>query len=449
MGSRKPADSATPARRRQPTTSLPLPAAPPHAGIRDVLTRTWPGRLFIVAAALKLLLTTGRLAGELPRFLQILNTTATLALLFVLAVFVWRLVVMIQRRLLWRVRRKLILSYIFIGVVPSLLIFAFFLLGGATVSWSVSAYLFRDGYGELERNAQVLAEAAASEIARTPKTTGETVERVFRNGQRALDLPGVAIAFVPAAPGGPAAVSFGWEHQPPPASIPAWVRGGRDGLNEAFAVAARDSSDSPELVIRALRPAGAPAVGWVVVDVPLDGTMLDRLHERTSVKAESVFVRPSAGDTGENPLASTQPSRFSPFGSGVVVLPAIDWETGEDRTATVALSFRLSEIYNRLSRAQSVRLSTLTLGEAFLLMLAFVALLFLIIEIVALVMGLALARSITSSVHELFMGTERVRQGDFTHRIDIRTKDQLGELADSFNQMTASIENLLQTAAEK
>ena len=75
--------------------------------------------------------------------------------------------------------------------------------------------------------------------------------------------------------------------------------------------------------------------------------------------------------------------------------------------------------------------------------------LFLIIEVVALVMGLALARSITSSIHELFMGTERVRQGDFTHRIDITTNDQLGELAGSFNQMTGSIENLLQTAAEK
>jgi phosphoserine phosphatase RsbU/P len=68
---------------------------------------------------------------------------------------------------------------------------------------------------------------------------------------------------------------------------------------------------------------------------------------------------------------------------------------------------------------------------------------------VALLMGLALARSITSSVHELFMGTERVRQGDFTHRIDIQSNDQLGELAGSFNQMTGSIENLLQTAAEK
>ena len=47
---------------------------------------------------------------------------------------------------------------------------------------------------------------------------------------------------------------------------------------------------------------------------------------------------------------------------------------------------------------------------------------FLIIELVALIMGLALARSLTSSVHEFFMGTERVRQGDFTHRISINAK---------------------------
>ncbi len=83
------------------------------------------------------------------------------------------------------------------------------------------------------------------------------------------------------------------------------------------------------------------------------------------------------------------------------------------------------------------------------LLLVLVAVLFLIIEFVALVMGLALARSITSSIHELFMGTERVRHGDFTHRINIRSNDQLGELAGSFNQMIGSIENLLQTAAEK
>jgi sigma-B regulation protein RsbU (phosphoserine phosphatase) len=47
------------------------------------------------------------------------------------------------------------------------------------------------------------------------------------------------------------------------------------------------------------------------------------------------------------------------------------------------------------------------------------------------------------------MGTERVRHGDFAHRIEVQSNDQLGELAGSFNQMTGSIEGLLQTAAEK
>jgi sigma-B regulation protein RsbU (phosphoserine phosphatase) len=109
----------------------------------------------------------------------------------------------------------------------------------------------------------------------------------------------------------------------------------------------------------------------------------------------------------------------------------------------------MRELYDKLSDAQSAQVGTMSLGEAILYILVVVAFLFLIIEFVALVMGLALARSITSSIHELFMGTERVRHGDFTHRIDIMTNDQLGELAGSFNQMIGSIENLLQTAAEK
>jgi sigma-B regulation protein RsbU (phosphoserine phosphatase) len=52
-------------------------------------------------------------------------------------------------------------------------------------------------------------------------------------------------------------------------------------------------------------------------------------------------------------------------------------------------------------------------------------------------------------VHELFAGTERVRRGDFSHKIAIRSRDQLGELAGSFNSMTASIEGLLLEKAEK
>jgi sigma-B regulation protein RsbU (phosphoserine phosphatase) len=64
-------------------------------------------------------------------------------------------------------------------------------------------------------------------------------------------------------------------------------------------------------------------------------------------------------------------------------------------------------------------------------------------------MGALLARSITSAVHELFLGTERIQQGDFTHRIRIDSRDQLGDLADSFNRMSASIEHLLHVQREK
>src|SRR5690606_28065268 len=107
------------------------------------------------------------------------------------------------------------------------------------------------------------------------------------------------------------------------------------------------------------------------------------------------------------------------------------------------------ELWTRLSAAQSVSVSNLPVSQVFVIIIVLVAVLFLIIQGVALVMGLALARSITSAIHELFTGTERVQQGDFSHRIDVKTNDQLGELAHSFNQMTGSIEGLLQTAAEK
>ena len=134
----------------------------------------------------------------------------------------------------------------------------------------------------------------------------------------------------------------------------------------------------------------------------------------------------------------------------MTILDATDWDTGAVHRATISITYALRELYEKLvGRAVGAGRAAMSLGEAILLILVVVAVLFLIIEFVALVMGLALARSITSSIHELFMGTERVRHGDFTHRIDIMTNDQLGELAGSFNQMIGSIENLLQTAAEK
>jgi serine phosphatase RsbU (regulator of sigma subunit) len=463
MDSRRLADTPTPARRRQALPSLPPPGDDAGRTARELLLHSWPGRLFIVATAFKIVVGLMRFATELPPFLRALNTFATVGLAFSVLFFVTRLIFLVQRRLLWRVRRKLILSYIFIGVVPSLLILGFFLLSTMLVSWSVGAYLFRDGYDEVTRNVQLIAEAAALEVGRTPRTTVETIERVQRNGSSSLGYPALSVMFVPGKGSAPEAVSRGpWEHLGAAAAalpaLPEWVRTSPKGFTGTTWVLPPDPPHEPELIIRAVRPTGTPGApfGWVIVDLPLDTMMLTRLYEKTGVKAGAVTLARDRGDgtivaiAPDQGSASTNNSnRLSVFGNTVSRLDSVDWSTGGTVRATIALTFKLNELYQRLSNAQSMQVGTMSLGDAIRFVLALVAVLFLIIELVALVMGLALARSITSSVHELFMGTERVRQGDFTHRININTKDQLGELAGSFNQMTGSIENLLQTAAEK
>jgi phosphoserine phosphatase RsbU/P len=440
--------------RRSP--SAPPPALPPGLeptpSVRQALVDTWPGRLFIIAAALKLLVALLRRAGDLPQFIEVLSSAATIGLVVSVAYFVARLFILVKRRLLWRVRRKLILSYIFIGVVPAMLIVAFFLLAASTISINVSAYLFRDGYDDIVSYARLAAEAAASEVARTPKTAEETVERVQRNTMRRY--AGLAMTFIPSAADAPPAVHAGaWEHGPPPTEVPDWVKLLADGFAGTIAKEHASPDEDAELVVRAAVPSTTAVrrLGYIVVDVPVDGPVLDTLYETTSVRASAIRLA-KEGDTTLPVIqegSADGDTSLSPFGRGVTMLDAVDWETGRLRRAVISNRYRVGELYKRLLSAQSVQLGTMSFGDAVRLAVVFVAGLFLIIQIVALVMGLALARSITSSIHELFVGTERVRQGDFTTRINIATKDQLGELADSFNQMTGSIENLLQTAAEK
>ena len=57
------------------------------------------------------------------------------------------------------------------------------------------------------------------------------------------------------------------------------------------------------------------------------------------------------------------------------------------------------------------------LGRLILAALGVLAVLFLVIQVLAIFVGLILARSITGSVHALSQGTEHVRQGDFSYKV--------------------------------
>lgn len=50
--------------------------------------------------------------------------------------------------------------------------------------------------------------------------------------------------------------------------------------------------------------------------------------------------------------------------------------------------------------------------------------------------AVSMGRGITGPLHKLVDGTERIGNGMLDHRIDVRTKDEIGELATAFNRMT-------------
>jgi phosphoserine phosphatase RsbU/P len=77
-----------------------------------------------------------------------------------------------------------------------------------------------------------------------------------------------------------------------------------------------------------------------------------------------------------------------------------------------------------------------------------VGVLFLLVELASLFFGIRLSRTITGAVHELYAGTQHVKEGDFSYRIPVRGNDQLAELGASFNTMTDNLGRLIAVAKE-
>jgi len=415
---------------------------------RAPLFDTWPGRAILLGVVAKLATSLAGVAlGGTPAWLSFVDTLGSLAILGGAAYFIVRLFVLAKRRLLWRVRRKLLLSYFFIGVVPVVLASGFFVLFVLILLLNFSSYLVQTEVTALQDRARYLASTITAEIQRG---SGRDVTDIFARRLATVsgDFPGASAALVPLdgscsqrssaieAAGGRRIKAGPWMHGDPPAAIPSWI--GCEGFVGLLA--------QSDIVARAVAfpESTAPAYA-VVVDLPFDDQPRTRLRDQSGIEVTSV-----------NPLSDrvgTDQTQVTVTGNGplgwVTFLAARDWLTGESRTLLAMARLSLQAIYQRIASAPGV-LGNQSIGQTLLrILLIVVGGLFLVIEVVALIVGSALARSITGSVHELFSGTERVRHGDFTHKIAVTADDQLGELAQSFNSMTDSIEDLLREAAEK
>ena len=69
----------------------------------------------------------------------------------------------------------------------------------------------------------------------------------------------------------------------------------------------------------------------------------------------------------------------------------------------------------------------------------------LIAGLMALALGILLARSLTRPIRELTAATQVMASGRFDQRVTVRSRDEIGELAASFNQMSADLERASQT----
>ena len=70
-------------------------------------------------------------------------------------------------------------------------------------------------------------------------------------------------------------------------------------------------------------------------------------------------------------------------------------------------------------------------------------------QLISWVIGVSLTRTVTNAVQGMYEGTQRIAKGDFSWRIPVNGNDQLAELGNSFNNMTAQIEKLVVIAKEK
>jgi sigma-B regulation protein RsbU (phosphoserine phosphatase) len=370
----------------------------------------------------------------------------------------------LQRKLMWRLRNRLIVTYVFIGVIPVILLLCIGLITAYLFAWQFATYV------------------ATSDFRTAIATLGALNNRLALNMAERIAKGAAPSEALWQQAGGREPVFFDRE-------ITAWYRGKSFVLPAKAEAAAPPPNGTKEIRTFVLdgqrlllRVADTVPVGKdelvLISNVPLDEKLLARVgghlgevsvslfspgrsrrtadaqgrsgeggrpqivigEERLDIKGDAASDTPAAVKAGKLPPAA---NRFDREITGGSLLKVLDWKSGQQRTALLAVVTRPSLLYDRLFR---------TVGQSatfIVAVLAVVVVLFGVIELLALFIGVRLTRTMTRSVAALYRGTQRVNQGDFTHRIEIRSQDQLAALESSFNSMTTSLERLMQEQKEK
>jgi sigma-B regulation protein RsbU (phosphoserine phosphatase) len=325
-------------------------------------------------------------------------------------VVVFRFVRRHAAQVIWRLRNRLIVAYVFIAVVPVLLIVALVASGTYVVTGQLAVYLINS---ELERRNAILAGPAGMLAGEVPSERQEYTRRLLPYLQSRF--PGLQFTIADRAEGRPQRDVSGFLVKDE--ALYSWAHAIRN-RTEVTLVAPL----THELLISLI-----PGLGDVFV---------------LSGEGETVRLDSTAGT--EKDVTPPAYNSFDIPVTGASVVPVASADPAAGR------QFALLVVHTRASAVLGIIFGQkFDVGQAAVLLFLGVAILFLLFELGSLVAGISLSRTITGAVDNLYEGTQRVSHGDFSHRIAVQGGDQLAELGASFNHMTANLERLIVVEKEK
>ncbi len=352
-----------------------------------------------------------------------LNTTLffDVAAFFLGIVTLVRLLRRFMKGAIWRLRNRLIAAYLLIAVVPIVLILALAASSGYWVIGQVAVYLVSTELTSREMRLRGPVEALARVPAGQSERAIDRLVMMTRNSFPEFEL----------AVHGPNELHYPVDSDlgPPP---PVWQRAHglivkKDGTaNRLYAWAHAINADQNVTVL-------APITQKVLASLA---------PEIGAIEIVSPNIAPLPGDADTQKVPGAQNSFDFPV-TGIYLMSVPTWEDPNVQKdigfiVRTRLSAVLAAIFQKPDYAAKI-------FDGFTAVAAF----FLILELVSLYAGVKLSRTITGAVHELYEGTQRVKEGDFSYRIPVKGKDQLAELSSSFNTMTENLGRLIVVSKEK
>ena len=363
------------------------------------------------------------------------------ALLLVLLVSGFVVAARATRRLVqhsvWRLRNRLLFSYVFIAVVPALLLFSLAWIGALFLAGQTAAYLVA---AEFSRNIEVLNDSSAAVLRGDTVGASEPATRliVFLSSR----FPGVQYLYT--RPGEPDMRYPADSTLTPPPDAAANHSGAlvKDGM--LYGWAHHHNEKGSVTVIAPLTKRFLAGLVRNLGEISLVDLSSDEAEMPTRMRLHDANSSDPAMD-----LLSARgvPAPTNFFDLQVLwgtTLPVHDWANPHlERRVLLGVHTRIAQVYR-------VIFSQKTDWDQPLLLSVFyaIALLFLFFEFVALVIGISITRTITGAVHHLYEATQRVQAADFSTRIPVKGADQLADLSNSFNTMTANLEKLLVVAKD-